>query len=115
MADRRPGLRRLVVVKVGSSTLVDAEGRPRLHVFARIAGECADLVLSGTPVVVVSSGAVALGIGELGKTIRPRALGDLQARLSEIKSKDIPALNGRLKQAGLGQVTLPGWMPPRVP
>ena len=80
MADRRPGLRRLVVVKVGSSTLVDAAGRPRLPVFARVAGECAELVASGSPVVVVSSGAVALGIGDLGKTIRrPRALGDLQA------------------------------------
>ena len=79
MADRRPGLRRLVVVKVGSSTLVDDAGRPRQPVFERVAGECGELVSAGTPVVVVSSGAVALGIGELGKTIRPRALGDLQA------------------------------------
>jgi len=79
MADRSPGLRRIVVVKVGSSTLVDEDGRPRLPVFERLAGECAELVAAGTPVVVVSSGAVALGLGELGKTIRPRALGDLQA------------------------------------
>ena len=79
MADRRPGLRRIVVVKIGSSTLVDDAGRPRRPVFARVAGECAELVTAGTPVVVVSSGAVALGIGELGKTIRPRGLGDLQA------------------------------------
>jgi glutamate 5-kinase len=79
MADRRPGLRRIVVVKVGSSTLVDEGGRPRLPVFGRLAGECADLAAGGTPVVVVSSGAVALGLGELGKTIRPRAMGDLQA------------------------------------
>src|SRR6185312_4741545 len=77
--DRRPGLRRIVVVKIGSSTLVDDAGRPRRPVFARVAGECAGLVSAGTPVVVVSSGAVALGIGELGKTIRPRGLGDLQA------------------------------------
>ena len=79
MADRRPGLRRTVVVKVGSSTLVDADGRPRLPVFERLAGECAELVAGGVPVVVVSSGAVALGLGELGKAIRPRAMGDLQA------------------------------------
>ncbi len=79
MADRSPGLRRTVVVKVGSSTLVDEAGRPRLPVFERLAGECAELVTAGMPVVVVSSGAVALGLGELGKTIRPRALGDLQA------------------------------------
>ena len=67
------------MVKVGSSTLVEADGRPRQPVFERVAGECAELSCTGTPVVVVSSGAVALGIGELGKTIRPRALGDLQA------------------------------------
>jgi glutamate 5-kinase len=79
VADRRPGLRRTVVVKAGSSTLVDDAGRPRPPVFERLAGECAALVSSGTPVVVVSSGAVALGIGELQKTVRPRALGDLQA------------------------------------
>jgi glutamate 5-kinase len=68
-----------VVVKVGSSTLVDDDGRPRLPVFERLAGECAELVSGGVPVVVVSSGAVALGLGELGKAIRPRAMGDLQA------------------------------------
>jgi len=74
VADRRPGLRRIVVVKIGSSTLVDEAGRPQRPVFARVAGECAELVSAGTPVVVVSSGAVALGIGELGKSIRPRGL-----------------------------------------
>jgi glutamate 5-kinase len=79
MADRRPGLRRIVIVKVGSSTLVDEAGGPRLPVFERLACECAELVAAGTPVVVVSSGAVALGLGELGRTIKPRAMGDLQA------------------------------------
>ncbi len=79
MADRNQGLRTIVVVKVGSSTLVDSAGLPRLDVFTRLAGECAELVAGGTPVVVVSSGAVALGLGELGKTVKPRAMGDLQA------------------------------------
>jgi glutamate 5-kinase len=79
MAERNPGLRRVVVVKVGSSTLVDDAGRPRQDVFRRIARECAELMAAGTPVVVVSSGAVALGLGELGRTVKPRAMGDLQA------------------------------------
>ncbi len=79
MADRNQGRRTIVIVKVGSSTLVDEAGRPRLAVFERISGECAELVDAGTPVVVVSSGAVALGLGELGKTVKPRAMGDLQA------------------------------------
>ncbi|HET7170327.1 MAG TPA: glutamate 5-kinase [Gaiellales bacterium] len=79
MASRRPGLRRIVVVKVGSSTIVDGAGRARADVVARLAGECAGLQAGGVPVVVVSSGAVALGIGELDGRARRRGVGDLQA------------------------------------
>jgi glutamate 5-kinase len=79
MASRRPGLRRIVVVKVGSSTIVDGDGRPRTDVFARVAVECAGLQAEGVPVVLVSSGAVALGIGELDGRARRRGVGDLQA------------------------------------
>jgi glutamate 5-kinase len=79
MASRNPGLRRIVVVKVGSSTLVDGDGRARTDVFARLAGECAGLQADGAPVVLVSSGAVALGVGELDGRARRRGVGDLQA------------------------------------
>jgi glutamate 5-kinase len=79
MASRNPGLRRIVVVKVGSSTLVDGDGRARTGVFARLAGECAELQARGAPVVLVSSGAVALGVGELDGRARRRGVGDLQA------------------------------------
>jgi glutamate 5-kinase len=79
MASRRPGLRRIVVVKVGSSTLVDGDGRARTAVFARLAGECAELQAAGVPIVLVSSGAVALGVGELDGRARRRGVGDLQA------------------------------------
>jgi glutamate 5-kinase len=79
MASRRPGLRRIAVVKVGSSTIVDGEGRARADVFARLAGECAGLQAGGVPIVLVSSGAVALGVGELDGRARRRGVGDLQA------------------------------------
>jgi glutamate 5-kinase len=79
MASRRPGLRRIVVVKVGSSTIVDGDGLPRTEVFGRLAGECAGLQAGGVPIVLVSSGAVALGIGELDGRARRRGVGDLQA------------------------------------
>jgi len=79
MASRNPGLRRIVVVKVGSSTLVDGDGCARTDVFARLAGECAGLQADGAPVVLVSSGAVALGVGELDGRARRRGVGDLQA------------------------------------
>jgi glutamate 5-kinase len=71
--------RRAVVVKLGSSSLVDSRGRPRQRVFRQVAGDVAALSASGTPVVVVSSGAIALGLGARGHTARPRRLADLQA------------------------------------
>jgi glutamate 5-kinase len=79
MASRRPGLRRIVVVKVGSSTIVDGDGRARAEVIERLAAECAGLQAGGVPVVLVSSGAVALGVGELDGRARRRGVGDLQA------------------------------------
>jgi glutamate 5-kinase len=71
--------RRAVVVKVGSSTLVDARGRARGRVFARVAADLAELAGGGTPVVVVSSGAIALGLGSLGHERRSHRLAELQA------------------------------------
>jgi glutamate 5-kinase len=79
MASRRPGLRRVVVVKVGSSTIVDRDGGARIEVFDRLAAECAGLQGGGVPIVLVSSGAVALGVGELDGRARRRGVGDLQA------------------------------------
>ena len=71
--------RRAIVVKLGSSTLVDVRGRARQQVFRRVADDVAALVTDGTPVAVVSSGAIALGLGSRGHTTRPRRLAELQA------------------------------------
>jgi len=68
-----------VVVKIGSSTLVDARGRARPRVFAQVAGDVAALTGAGTPVVLVSSGAIAMGLGSLGREQRSRRLPELQA------------------------------------
>lgn len=71
--------KRPVVVKIGSSTLVDDRGRPRTRVFGNVSADVASLVGGGVPVVVVSSGAIALGLGTLGRASRPRQLRELQA------------------------------------
>src|SRR5207248_3657847 len=72
-------MRRAVVVKLGSSTLVDGRGRARRRVFDLVAADASQLIRAGTPVVVVSSGAIALGQGSLGRGDRPRRLAELQA------------------------------------
>jgi glutamate 5-kinase len=71
--------RAAVVVKVGSSTLVDDRGRPRRGVLGSVAADVAGLRAAGTPVVVVSSGAIALGLGALRRSVRPARVHELQA------------------------------------
>jgi glutamate 5-kinase len=69
----------LVVVKVGSSSLRDADGRLDLAQVANLAGQVARLHADGARVVVVSSGAVAAGMGQLGLARRPTDTPTLQA------------------------------------
>jgi glutamate 5-kinase len=72
-------VRRPVVVKLGSALVADGRGRVRRELLRSRAAEIADLVAGGTPVCVVSSGAIALGLPLLGLTARPRSLPRLQA------------------------------------
>jgi glutamate 5-kinase len=69
---------RPVVVKLGTSLVVGA-GRVRRSVLRARAREIAGLVRGGTPVCVVSSGAIALGLAHLGVERRPRSVPRLQA------------------------------------
>jgi glutamate 5-kinase len=58
---------RRVVIKVGSSLLIDQEtGKPHEARFAAIAADAAKLRAEGKSIVIVSSGAVALGRRALG-------------------------------------------------
>ncbi len=71
--------RRAVVVKVGSSTLVDPRGRLRRARLDGIAADVAGAVEGGARVCVVSSGAIALGLGTLSRSERPTRVAELQA------------------------------------
>lgn len=65
---------RRVVVKVGSALLVEGDAA-----FERFARQVCALWDRGVEVVVVSSGAIALGWGPLGLSARPKDLPSLQA------------------------------------
>jgi len=65
---------RRVVVKIGSKTLASDAS-----VYARIATVVAELRSSGREVVIVSSGAIALGIQKLAYRTRPKEMAKLQA------------------------------------
>lgn len=75
------GTKRLVI-KVGSALLIEG-GEARSDWLATLAGEIADLRKRGTQVIVVSSGAIALGAARLGLTKGGRgSLADAQAAAS---------------------------------
>ncbi len=76
MADARSQLARArrIVLKIGSKTL--SQDREAMR---RIAGEIHALTSSGREVVLVSSGAIALGVAKLGMRARPREIARLQA------------------------------------
>jgi glutamate 5-kinase len=68
-----------VVVKLGTSLVVGRGGTVRRKLLADRGREIRDLVISGEPVCVVSSGAIALGLPRLGLERRPRTVAKLQA------------------------------------
>ena len=70
---------RRVVVKLGTGVLTSGIGRLDSARIAGVAAEIADLRGRGTEVIVVSSGAVSLGMGALGLERRPRELSRKQA------------------------------------
>ncbi|MFO1062303.1 MAG: glutamate 5-kinase [Pirellulales bacterium] len=67
------------VIKVGSRVLTGPDGRLDRDHLGRLSHQLARLVESGKQVVLVSSGAVASGMGRLGLPARPTDLAELQA------------------------------------
>lgn len=63
-----------IVVKVGTSTLTNAEGLIDREFLPVLAGQLCDLMDAGHGVVLVSSGAVRAGAEALGWTERPRTV-----------------------------------------
>ena len=98
-----------MVVKVGSSSLTTDGGR-RLDPsrIEALVGVLAERRLGGEPVVLVSSGAIAAGIGPLGLTRRPRDLATQQAAASVGQGALMAAYTAAFAAYGLtvGQVLL---------
>jgi glutamate 5-kinase len=69
----------VIVAKLGSSTLVDADGQLQADVLAARVRDLVRLRRQGHRPILVTSGAIALGLGRLGIRERPSALPDLQA------------------------------------
>jgi glutamate 5-kinase len=72
-------MKRPLVVKLGTSLIAGVRGQVRRQVLGNRAREIAVIVREGTPVCVVSSGAIALGLSRIGAEKRPRSMPKLQA------------------------------------
>ncbi len=68
-----------IVVKLGTGVLAPAVGRLDTSRLGRLCAQIASVRRQGTEVIVVSSGAVGLGMGALGLSRRPRDLEKKQA------------------------------------
>src|SRR5437763_4044820 len=69
----------MLVVKLGSSIVADRHGEVRADVLAGICDQLAELHHAGREVIVVTSGAIARGMGVMSLPVRPRAVEELQA------------------------------------
>lgn len=69
----------LVVIKVGSKVLLEADGRPNYPRIAHLVEQIATLHKKGRRVVFVSSGAIGAGMEALALKKRPKELAMLQA------------------------------------
>jgi glutamate 5-kinase len=95
-----------VVVKLGSSVVAEADGRVRPEVIERLCGEVAELHAGGDAPVIVTSGAIARGIGELGLAARPRAMDELQAASAVGQGKLYRIYDELLQARGIGSAQI---------
>lgn len=68
-----------IVVKVGSSTLSNQNGKLNFSQIDSLSRQLVDLKNQGREIILVSSGAVAAGMGELGYAKKPASIPEQQA------------------------------------
>ena len=67
------------VIKVGTAVLTGADGDIDRQIIQALAAQCANLINPRRSITIVSSGAIALGIKQLGLPARPKRMDALQA------------------------------------
>jgi len=89
-----------IVIKVGTSTLTHETGRINLLRMDRLSMAISELINQGYEVILVSSGAIGVGMGKLSMKERPKVMGMKQAlaaigqcELMNIYSKMFSAYN----------------------
>ncbi|HEY5198227.1 MAG TPA: glutamate 5-kinase [Solirubrobacteraceae bacterium] len=92
---------RRVVIKLGTAIVADARGEPRTDVLARVCDAAAGLRAAGDEVVLVTSGAIARGMREMGLPGRPTQIEELQAASAIGQGKLYRAYDELLHERGV--------------
>jgi glutamate 5-kinase len=90
-----------LVIKLGSAIVADDRGEVRTDVLGRICDEIAELYTGGGTPIVVTSGAIARGMGAMGIPLRPRSIDELQAASAVGQGKLYQVYDELLRQRGL--------------
>jgi glutamate 5-kinase len=90
----------LWVVKVGTRVLTRPDGLLNQERIASLCEELHQVIETGRKVVLVSSGAVGAGMGQLGLTKRPRDLAHLQAVAAVGQTNLVEAYDRELRRHG---------------
>jgi glutamate 5-kinase len=90
-----------LVVKLGSSIVADERGDVRADILGRICDEVAELHRSGRSVIVVTSGAIARGMGVMALPMRPRGIDELQAASAVGQGKLYQVYDELLRERGV--------------
>lgn len=98
----------LVVVKIGSSTLTNADNTIDVGFISSLCEQVAELRAQGRPVVIVTSGAAAAGRERLGIKDRPKDIPTLQACASAGQAALTEVYASELSKRGIacGQVLI---------
>ncbi|MDD5560662.1 MAG: glutamate 5-kinase [Candidatus Omnitrophica bacterium] len=95
-----------VVIKIGSSLFATQKSRLDMSLVNNIAGQISDLVKQGKEIVIVSSGAIALGMSILKLANRPKELQYLQAAAAIGQHELMHVYNQAFKEYGLNAAQL---------
>ncbi|MDG1897108.1 MAG: glutamate 5-kinase [Fuerstiella sp.] len=91
---------RTLIIKIGSNVLTRGDDQLDEDGIGHLSEQIARLISSGRKVVIVSSGAVAAGIGILGLTHRPESLPALQATAAAGQTQLMKAWGTSLNRSG---------------
>src|SRR4051812_47007405 len=91
----------VVVAKLGSAIVADEEGAVRREVLACVCEQVAEQRARGRQVVIVTSGAIAIGMRAMALPVRPAGMDELQAASAVGQGRLYREYEQRLTDAGL--------------